>query len=502
MYAFYIYAQSDAPASFSSTQLASASVTFKDLKVRYHGVGRDSPSTYRGVQITLLPYRDFWSLVNPDRFCCDSDPVNAVNDRCSADQMVLNIPKDGAPQQAEKPEATHHEVDQFLDGRGGGVEERRRLTEDPQLHRLSVFTYTVEAFSQNNTEIAVERSGVYILMLSNCGMLDDAEISGSVIVRNPYGLLPGIEYYKMPLYVILSLTYACMTAAWGLFLFQWREDLFQVQKNMAAVLSLAFFESIVWYQFLRNWNASGVRSVPLLTIGILLSVLRSLTTYVILLVTSMGWGITRPRLGRCLTCKIVVFSIIYTGLHFTLEMLANYRKQMPSVFFFVGLAVTVLTFGMLASISRALWGVIRTLREQEQFDRLLLFQRLRCMLALCLAVAALGLVVQIVDVRRNIQTRWQHEWILTDAVPHFLVLSVHASMIYLWAPNKYSQTSTSRQSAIALLPMAGSREGVAPSIDVDDEGGVHIVSEGVRMLADIQLALVQHDAVPGDLEIS
>merc|ERR1719284_1495587 len=118
----------------------------------------------------------------------------------------------------------------------------------------------------------VRRTGVYILIFSNCGDFNDAYVSGTVIVKNAYGFLPGNEYHKMPFYGWLLLVYVVLALVWfGLSLRWWRE-LFNIQNCIAAVIFFGLLESFLWYIFFQDWNNAGIRGKFLFILAILFTV--------------------------------------------------------------------------------------------------------------------------------------------------------------------------------------------------------------------------------------
>merc|ERR1712154_210079 len=56
-----------------------------------------------------------------------------------------------------------------------------------------------------------------------------------------------------------------------------------------------------------------------------------------------------------------------------------------------------------------------------------------------LTFATLTLLFQIFNLSRSLTARWKYQWMLTDGISHLLFLVVLATMMYLWAPHKYSQ---------------------------------------------------------------
>eukprot|EP00418_Pyrodinium_bahamense_P005810 CAMPEP_0179020108 /NCGR_PEP_ID=MMETSP0796-20121207/5212_1 /TAXON_ID=73915 /ORGANISM="Pyrodinium bahamense, Strain pbaha01" /LENGTH=340 /DNA_ID=CAMNT_0020715913 /DNA_START=146 /DNA_END=1167 /DNA_ORIENTATION=- len=270
--------------------------------------------------------------------------------------------------------------------------------------------------------MVLNRTGVYILTVSNCGRLDGFALHGEVVVSNPYGLLPGNECYKLPLVGALALTYGFMVCTWAGWLLRWRTTLFEIQKLLACVLAFACLDALVVVLFVlgveHNWHS-------------------------------------RPRLSGRLTFKIAAFGVIYLAFHLLLQTMLvapHTHDNLSAAVVAVTVAVAVLNIGLAVCIFRALWGVIQTLQEQQQFDRLLMFQRLRCILVFCLAAALAALLVQMVNLSQSISVRWKWQWFWQEGVNRSLFLAVHVSMIYLWAPNKYSQAGASHQGAVALLP--------------------------------------------------
>merc|ERR1712217_693582 len=103
------------------------------------------------------------------------------------------------------------------------------------------------------------------------------------------------------------------------------------------------------------------------------------------------------------------------------------------------LPVSLLNGAIFYWVFTALSSLMETLKERRQFEKLTLFQRLWKILIAALATATFTLLFQIFNLSRSITARWKYQWLVTDGVSHVLFLFVLASMMYLWAPHKYSQ---------------------------------------------------------------
>lgn len=446
--AFYIYAREDAPWASSEPSY----VKFDGLTGHLATANTQPQEVPHGLQVSLMKYSEFWNLIDPKRFCCDVQDVKAgVCDK--VDQLLLNLPKK-VPEESTDVSVTHQEVDKFLAGRETVV---RRLS--VHLQDSDVFSKTVPLLDTNDyngtaTKMRVPHSGVYIMVLSNCGEVDHGTISGSVIVRNSYGFLPGNEYPKLPFFIALSIVHSCMAAIWLHMLYKSHSNLFQIQKVMTVVLVLPVLDAVLWSINFYVWNVVGSRNTAMTVAALLTQVLKKLASYVFLLVASLGWGVTRPHLGHGFVVKLALFCFLYFSFSFCKEVEMNFRPpNSPST---LGATLWISNFllncGLLIWICRSLRVVIKSLSEQQQFDRLLLFQRLRCILVFALVMAAVLLACQMVSLQQSLSVMWKYAWLWDAGIPCSLFFAIHASMMYLWAPNQYSQIGASRQIVTALLP--------------------------------------------------
>merc|ERR1712176_845885 len=160
MYAFYIYSHQDAP----ERTMGQPFVKFHSL-VSHSAAGSVKADTdlteYQGVQLSILPYKDFWVLINPGKFCSTQDDAQkGLADR--QDQLLVNKPAG----------SSYSDVNMYM--------HTVRFPKESNTHPKDV-------------QVSVRATGVYILVFSNCGDFVQATVSGSVVVKNAYGFLPGNE---------------------------------------------------------------------------------------------------------------------------------------------------------------------------------------------------------------------------------------------------------------------------------------------------------------------
>jgi hypothetical protein len=407
LYAFYVFSHEEAPER-----------PFGQPIVKFHEIAGTPGSTmptvgkvedYIGVQISIMKYADFWKRINPKRFCCNVDDV--AKGLCEQPSELM-VTKDKG--------ATYRDVDVYI--------------------KTARFNSPIVAPADEKESI--RRTGVYILIVSNCGDYSDANVGGQIIVRNSYGYLPGNEYHKMPFYGWLLLVYVGLAVIWMVLSLRWWKELFSIQNCVTAVIFFGLVEALLWYIFFNDWNTSGVRGRALFITSILSSVVKSIFSYMLVLVAALGWGVTRPFLDRSTILKIQAVCFLYIVLDFIREAVLSFRHSHSLSLVFVLLCllpVSLLNGGIFYWVFTALSGLMETLKERRQFEKLNLFEKLWKVLVAALAVATLTLLLQIFNLSRSITTRWKYQWLFADAVSHVLFVVVLVAMMYLWAPHKYSQ---------------------------------------------------------------
>lgn len=435
LYAFYVYSHEEAP----ERPLGQPLVRYENLIVTPSSTppGIDL-STYKGVQLSILKYSEFWNLIDREKFCCT---------------------------QADKEAGKCEHRDQLLVQKKVG-----QSYEDAH-----VYTATVPISTKGEKqESKIRVTGVYILVFSNCGEFADGTVNGQVTVRNSYGFLPGNEYHKMPFYGWLLTVYIVLTIAWLVLAVRWWKELFNIQSCITAVVLFGLCEAALWYIFFRDWNAKGQRHQVLFILSILSSVIKNIFSYMLVLVASLGWGVTRPYLDRHVILKIQAVCFLYIVLDFIREAVLSFRHSHSLSLAFVLLCllpVSLLNGGIFYWVFTALSTLMETLKDRRQFEKLALFNRLWTVLIFALSVATVTLLIQIFNLSRSITSRWQLQWLFADGVSHVLFLVVLAVMMYLWAPNKYSQRYAYSQQVDST---EHGEEGAAPdSADVwADDGGL------------------------------
>jgi hypothetical protein len=223
---------------------------------------------------------------------------------------------------------------------------------------------------------------------------------------------------------------------------RWWKELFNIQNCVAVVIFFGLIEAFLWYIYYNDWNGNGVRGKFLFVLGVLASVVKSVFSYMLVLVASLGWGVTRPYLDKAVVLKIQAVCFVYIVLDVVREVVLSFRHSHSLSIVFVLLCllpVSALNGAIFYWVFTALSSLIQTLKDRQQTQKLLLFQRLWKILVLSLTIATMTLLYQIFTFAQSISERWMYQWLFTDGVSHLLFLLVLAAMMFLWAPHQYSQ---------------------------------------------------------------
>lgn len=289
----------------------------------------------------------------------------------------------------------------------------------------------------------LDYTGVYMLVGISCGPLAGYTLKGSVAVRNSYGFLPAIDFPKMGFYNNLAVFYIILAVGWAVQVARNWENLFKIHNCITGVVLFSLLECLLWYGYFDNWNSDGLQSKPLFYLAIIFTVLKSIFSYMLLFVASLGWGVTRPYLDSKLVMKVKVLSFVYILCDLCRQFVfADRRAKAVSAFWSTVslLPVTFLNLVIFYWIFHSLSTLIETLKERKQTDKLRLFTVLWRTLGFTLAIAAVTLLLHMYMTFFDVPMRWTHSWYFSDGIQHILFALVLAVIMWLWRPHERSSS--------------------------------------------------------------
>eukprot|EP00930_Biecheleria_cincta_P062806 TRINITY_DN48251_c0_g1_i1.p1 TRINITY_DN48251_c0_g1~~TRINITY_DN48251_c0_g1_i1.p1 ORF type:complete len:510 (-),score=102.94 TRINITY_DN48251_c0_g1_i1:112-1641(-) len=389
---------------------------------------------YVGIQLHLMRYEDFGKFVKADKMCSTADDV-AKGYAEKEDQLILHT---------------------------GGKDKNKKL-DDLQVSSYEVRFYGLREHGHADLEKNITRTGVYVLVLSNCGTYDKATISGNVYVKNPYGYLPGDEIAKLRLFKISSVVYVVLLAVWLLLCLRWYSVLSRFHVYILAVIALGLAECIVCYMSLSQWNSTGLKTHQFFRPLVLLSATRTSSSYVMVLLASLGWGMSRQELNTSTVWKMSLLAVIYTALNCIREIMGSSSQSLaPSqnLVLFCFVPLSLLHGATFYWIFSALSCVIEELRSMGQTEQLSIFQQLWRVLLCAVGFALLSVLVQVFVFSQDALAYWRQQWLVTDLAPHLVFSFVLVVIMLLWAPSEDTPRNQFMQ-----IDGTGKGDKVAPGAD-------------------------------------
>jgi len=398
LYAFYVYSHKEAP-----------SKEFGDSFVRFHAVEvNGAKSDTDGVYLSLVRYDDWDKVVDSTHFCCTK--WDAAADVCPVEHSF--IVQKSSEQSFEDIGVLVHQVP----GKGD---------------------------STNDIRMRLVQTGVYVLVLSNCGGdVPGGYLSGKVSVKNPYGFLAGNEFYKLRFSGWLSVSYLILAFVWLSLSLRWWKESLHIHGCIAGVILLGLVQCFMRFAFFSNLNSDGVPNYVLFSLALVFTVSKSVFSYMLVLVASLGWGVTLPFLEPKWIRRVEVVSAAYIVLGVLKELALSNRHPLSLPLPFTLLIVVPaagLNVLIFVWIFNALTTLMDKLKERGQTDKFKLFYRLWAVLSLAIVVACVSWTWLVVDLSRDVLDGWKHQWALTEGTEEIVFLFVLTSIVYLWAPNKHSQ---------------------------------------------------------------
>lgn len=425
-YIFYVYSKEDAPDGSQND----ATLEFRGLYSKSLSKDRTTSalSGYQGVQVSILPYFDFYKLLSPDKFCSTAEDVRRKT-AAAQDQLLVH-----------------------------------RSKEDIE---TGVFSHTIPFLANLNDEgqpderLVLKESGAYVLLYSNCGSFDQGAATGEVVVKNPYGFLPGIEYRKLSLYGWLMVFHGILLFLWLASILRWWKDLFYVHSGIALIITIGVVEAALWAAVYEDWNLTGVRKKPMFFAAILSSVLKTAAIYVIVLVASLGSGVTIPDLDSKTSMKIHVLTLVFIVLDFGKTSVMAFQhshawKMTFKLMFTVPVLIVHLAF--LGWIFMAISALVVQLQDMHQYEKVKPFSRMKTILGGVTMMASIACSLIMLDVSSTRVSMWKYHWVISDGLSQALFMVVLLGGIWAWFPGAETARFNSDKIFLAATPKTTGRK--------------------------------------------
>jgi len=407
--AFYVYATSDAaerryPHPMITEDLMLIPDTSSLGSQAYPSAGIPELQAYRSLQMLVIPQKHFFSLVDPAGFCgygTDQSPVLSLRRNISG--AVLR---------------------------------------------------TITTLRQEHVEAMLPETGVYLLVISNCGNLSSARITGTASVRNPHGYLPATEYHKIGFWGATILIYILLVAFWGALVLKDWSNLLALQKELLVVCLLGVAESIIMLKLYLTWNEQPDFPELLFLFG---SVASSWKTCVMIrLALNAGEAVEDLPFWTSTTTAALLVAYAVADFRFrsTLRFRASYSLQFQDVLW-NAMPVTLMFAVLLLLSGNALMRRASDMTSSYSPLRAPLFNASVIILGCGGVGAVIALVLQTLDYTcGEDSTMWRLHFLMSDGLPQAVFVPGLCAAMVVWRPTE----ATKVDSRLQMPPSAPSCE--------------------------------------------
>ncbi|CAK0889318.1 unnamed protein product, partial [Prorocentrum cordatum] len=145
---------------------------------------------------------------------------------------------------------------------------------------------------------------------------------------NPHGYLAGDEYYVKRAYGWLAVVYGVLALVWAVLMLRWYTETADIHKGIFMVIGIGLAQMAALWWSLSDANASGVRPATMACIADVLSVVKEIVSYVLLIAISKGWGVMQEELADCTTrCRLHVVSMLFLPALYFARSVLTYRHS-------------------------------------------------------------------------------------------------------------------------------------------------------------------------------
>ncbi|XP_022093666.1 transmembrane protein 87A-like [Acanthaster planci] len=284
-----------------------------------------------------------------------------------------------------------------------------------------------------------ERPGRYWVLVHVKSMESakkDTKVTVTIKMKSPSGFLSAYQAPLLAFYGVMCGVYSILTFIWLVMMaLQWR-DLLRIQFWIGAVMLLGLLEKAVFYAEYENVNKTGISVPGGIIIAELLSCVKRSLARMLVIIVSLGYGITRPRLGRDLHWVLGagMLYLILSSVESCLRVEGTEQHDMIAI-----LPLAVLDAIICWWIFKSLVDTTRTLRLRRNMVKLWLYRHFTNTLIFCVVAAVIFLLWSTKTHRwTECMKKWNELW-LDDAYWHVLFCIILIVIVILFRPTANNQ---------------------------------------------------------------
>jgi len=352
-------------------------------------------------------------------YCCVGDHEQLG---CERGRVILLDGNNGKPLDLRTRKPAVIEIQSAQPGQGG----LRAAVPLPWANRMVIMRQGQPAEVDIKT-VTIPTTDMYHVWIITCDseVGEKSIINGKTVWKNPAGYLPGRLQPYLPFYRFLALAYTGFTLLWLLLCGLFYKHLKPVQMMISAVIALGVASSVLFYYDYHLLNETGYRHIYRITwFAVAGRGAQRCVERILVLLVSMGYGITKPAVGSDVNGRVLTLAGVYTAVAIFFDW-NKYINNTPglahgetdsSVLMMAGLVVFVVDVVCICWIFSALGRTIRQLKERSQFDKIRVYSRFVNILAMGVSFSLAWIIYEAIFIQREKEvSHWRTEW-MNEAV--------------------------------------------------------------------------------------
>jgi len=285
--------------------------------------------------------------------------------------------------------------------------------------------------------LTIPKDGIYALELEMSSK-DQFNATINIKFQSSYGLLTAKDLPMLKFYGFMCTFYFMLATLWLTFSAVHWKDLLRIQFWVGAVILLGMLEKACFYFEYHQANENGFSSLSLGLIAELVSCVKRTLSRILVLIVSMGFGITKSRLGDEANVRISVISILY----FTMASVESYlRMQTRDRNENKQLILSAVPLALIDSlicwwIFTSLTQTIRALKLRRNVVKLRFYNHFKNTLIFGVFMSVIFMLYSIK--MHKAECAWKSLWI-DQAFWHVLFSILLSVIAFLWRPDNNNQ---------------------------------------------------------------
>jgi hypothetical protein len=170
-------------------------------------------------------------------------------------------------------------------------------------------------------DFRIVNTGKWVVALANCNERGrDVVLTGYVVFESEGGYLPGELFPYMYFSIAITAIYAVLFFWYLCLMRKYASARIPIEKWILATIAIGLLEMCFRTADYVLWNMSGLQNLGVAITAIMIGVFKHALARCLVLMVSLGWGVTTDRLRKLTMCCIVILAAVYAAVGATADI--------------------------------------------------------------------------------------------------------------------------------------------------------------------------------------